>query len=435
MAGLLSAFDVGAPSRGAAGDSDLLLFSTAVDAGAPGRGAAGVSGTVQPRGPPLAHELRREAAGSSHSRGSHHEAVNVGAPRREAALSSVLSSSCPKVAHERRREAAFGSREKAGDSSFLGERRREAAAGSRGKGCDSSIRGRNPGAPPLRHVPWGAASRQAAGADFPSLPDLPRLPWLRFISPTAINPTPDRADIDDAADQFPEPWASPLHSRVPCDDPHDLPPTVPHVPRPRSPSPDNLVNSSSADLAPTVPHVPRPRSPSPTCAADINTPPPRAKYVPPRAYILSAVAAYEASTAATPILSDCPPPSHAIVDGLVPPALAPRPDSLLPRLRTSIPDPAPLSSAWLRGRWYMSTAPARVQPRTLFPTSWTSGSTLQRRALGSGLAGGFQRVVKVDFVATTLTLAFLGKCLVGQSCYASSSRTTPRAQLRDVSRR
>ena len=162
-----------------------------------------------------AHELRREAAGSSNSRGSHHEAVNVGAPSREAALSSVLSSPCPKVAPERRREAACGSCEKAGDS---------------------SIRGRNRGVHPLRQVPWGAPSRQAAGADFPALPDLPRLPWLRFTSPTAIDPTPDTADIGDAADQFPEPWVSLLHSRVPCDDPLDPPPTVPHVPRPRSSS-------------------------------------------------------------------------------------------------------------------------------------------------------------------------------------------------------
>ena len=37
---------------------------------------------------------------------------------------------------------------------------------------------------------------------------------------------------------------------------------------------------------------------------------------------------------------------------------------------------APCSKTWLRGRWYMSAAPARVQPRTLFPTSWTKGSTL-----------------------------------------------------------
>ena len=64
----------------------------------------------------------------------------------------------------------------------------------------------------------------------------------------------------------------------------------------------------------------------------------------------------------------------------------------------------------------MSAAPARVQPRTLFPTSWTSGSTLLRFARVLGLAGGCQRAVKLDFVATTelpLALAFLGKCLVG----------------------
>ena len=45
---------------------------------------------------------------------------------------------------------------------------------------------------------------------------------------------------------------------------------------------------------------------------------------------------------------------------------------------------APRSSTWLRGRWYVSAAPATVQPRTLFPTSWTSGSTLLRFPRESG---------------------------------------------------
>ena len=54
MAGLLPAFDVGAPSRGAAGDSDLLLSSPAVDAGAPGRGAAGDSDFLLPSSVPQA---------------------------------------------------------------------------------------------------------------------------------------------------------------------------------------------------------------------------------------------------------------------------------------------------------------------------------------------------------------------------------------------
>ena len=86
----------------------------------------------------------------------------------------------------------------------------------------------------------------------------------------------------------------------------------------------------------------------------------------------------------------------------------------------------------------MSASLARVQPRILLATSRTSGATLQRHARRLGLAGGFQRAVKLDFVATTelsLALAFLGKCLVGLSCYALCSPTTPRAQLMDVSRR
>ena len=67
---------------------------------------------------------------------------------------------------------------------------------------------------------------------------------------------------------------------------------------------------------------------------------------------------------------------------------------------------------------------------------WASGLTLKRLVRASGLAGGFQRAVMDDFVATTeffLSLAFLGKCLVAWSCYASCSRTIPRAQLMDVS--
>ena len=34
---------------------------------------------------------------------------------------------------------------------------------------------------------------------------------------------------------------------------------------------------------------------------------------------------------------------------------------------------APHSSTWLRGRWYVSAAPASFQPWTLCPTFWTSG--------------------------------------------------------------
>ena len=52
---------------------------------------------------------------------------------------------------------------------------------------------------------------------------------------------------------------------------------------------------------------------------------------------------------------------------------------------------APRSSSWLRGRLYTSAAPARAQPQTLLPASWTSGSTLLRFPRGSGLAGGFQQ--------------------------------------------
>ena len=156
----------------------------------------------------------------------------------------------------------------------------------------------------LVEKPEGSSTRsRAVCVDFPALPDLPRPPWLRFIPPTAIDPTTNTAGIDDAADQFREPWASLLPH--PCDDPHDLPPTVPHVPRPRSPSPDNLVNTSlSTDLAPTVPRAPLPRPPSPTCSADIDTPSSGPKYVPPRAHILSGVAAYEDSTSAALIPFD-----------------------------------------------------------------------------------------------------------------------------------
>ena len=78
----------------------------------------------------------------------------------------------------------------------------------------------------------------------------------------------------------------------------------------------------------------------------------------------------------------------------------------------------------------MSAAPAKVQPRTLFPTLWTSKSTLQRFPRESGFAGGCQRAVKCDVVANTelsLALAFHGEFLVGLHCYASSRRTTPRA--------
>ena len=38
-----------------------------------------------------------------------------------------------------------------------------------------------------------------------------------------------------------------------------------------------------------------------------------------------------------------------------------------------------------QGRWYRSAASARVQPRTPFPTSWSSQWTLQRLVSGSGL--------------------------------------------------
>ena len=50
------------------------------------------------------------------------------------------------------------------------------------------------------------------------------------------------------------------------------------------------------------------------------------------------------------------------------------------------------SAAPLPGGPFVS-APARVQLRTVLPTSWTSGTTLHRLVRPSGLADGFQRAI------------------------------------------
>ena len=65
------------------------------------------------------------------------------------------------------------------------------------------------------------------------------------------------------------------------------------------------------------------------------------------------------------------------------------------------------------------TCPPRPPGSSFGPRSLRSGQVGLRFNVslgGSGLAGGFQRAIMVDFVATSelfLTLAFLGKCLVG----------------------
>ena len=55
--------------------------------------------------------------------------------------------------------------------------------------------GRARGPRPQRRVVWGAPVREAAGAEFPALPDLPLpLPWLRF-TPSTVHDD----DVDDDA--------------------------------------------------------------------------------------------------------------------------------------------------------------------------------------------------------------------------------------------
>ena len=90
------------------------------------------------------------------------------------------------------------------------------------------------------------SSGDGAGPDFPSLPGMPRLSWLRFPrassslggagasgSNTALDPAttvedevpelPEAALMQDAKDHFPEPWASLLNTRNSSDVPPDPP--------------------------------------------------------------------------------------------------------------------------------------------------------------------------------------------------------------------
>ena len=146
----------------------------------------------------------------------------------------------------------------------------------------------------------------STGPDFPSLPGMPRLSWLRFARPgsflggagasgsnTVLDPATTEVDdepvmsgvdlMPDVQDRFPEPWVSPLHTDPPpaANPSIDLTPTVSCAPRHDPPSP--LIAALGFSLW-RIPVFPLPlatiRVPTDTSSCPLS-PHPHVKYISP----------------------------------------------------------------------------------------------------------------------------------------------------------